>query len=255
LKFKGAWIKHGLRAISLALLLNSTASADTEIFTNQSVIKWTLILICLALSGLIVAVLVIYMRYSNQANPSMDKRPHDYSSGGKMDITLENADGNEHLHVQEKMVKEKLPKSKSHVELEKITAVLANPSTGIRRVLLVGVEVFLMEKAEQFLKEQGFEVLKEFSEERALDRARAFHPDILINQYWEEKDILDAHHLYHALRADPEISSTAYICLVSRDLRFEAIQELGNGHIIAYMDSAEIIRKLRALCDYFRPLS
>jgi len=134
--------------------------------------------------------------------------------------------------------------------VERIEALLgsASASQGIaKRVILVGVEDFLIAKIRTLLSSLGYQILTALNEEDAFNLAKNLHPSFILCQYWEEDSVLDAKKLSGKLAEHAALVHVP-LYVYSRDaISLDALKTFKGDPLIAYSDSSDLLKKLGLL--------
>ncbi len=123
----------------------------------------------------------------------------------------------------------------------------ADSGGGPRRVILVGVEDFLVEKIKTLLSSLKCEVLTALNEEDALTMARNLRPAFILCQYWEENSVLDAKKLSGKLMEHTALVHVPLYVYCKEALSIEAMKTFKGDRLITYMESSDLLKKLESL--------
>ena len=115
---------------------------------------------------------------------------------------------------------------------------------GPRRVILVGVEDFLVEKIKTLLSSLKCQVLTALNEEDALSMARNLHPAFILCQFWEEDSVLDAKKLSGKLAEHAELVHVPLYVYCKEALSIEAMKTFKGDRLITYTASSDLLKKL-----------
>lgn len=113
-----------------------------------------------------------------------------------------------------------------------------------KKVLLAGIEEFVMNKAKSALQAAGATVTMSYEEKKALETARAEKPDFIFVQFWEDSDKFDAQNLVMKLQGAPELKGTNCAVFCSNRNGLEASKLIKEVPFVLFQDSAELSREI-----------
>lgn len=132
----------------------------------------------------------------------------------------------------------------------RVEALLGNQTpreTGPRRVILVGVEDFLVAKIRTLLSSLNCQVLTALNEEDAFSLAKNLHPSFILCQYWEEESILDPKKLSGKLAEHAALVHVPLYVYCKEALSLDAMKTFKGDRLVSYSDSTDLLKKLGLL--------
>jgi DNA-binding response OmpR family regulator len=120
----------------------------------------------------------------------------------------------------------------------------AMPHSGSRRVILAGVEDFLIGKIRNFLSSQNYQVLTALNEDDAFTMAKNLRPGFILCQFWEEASILDPKKLGGKLAEHASLVNLPLYVYCKEALSIEAMKTFKGDRLITHNDSVDLLKKL-----------
>ncbi|HTL48068.1 MAG TPA: response regulator [Verrucomicrobiae bacterium] len=114
------------------------------------------------------------------------------------------------------------------------------------RILVVGIEDYLVEKLKTHLGKQGYEADSTSDEEYAFRQAKQWKPAYIYCQYWEDPNTLDAKTLYQKLKGSPETNGIKFAAFCPATMAVEALKLLEPGQVLPYSKGDELLAKVIA---------
>jgi CheY-like chemotaxis protein len=118
---------------------------------------------------------------------------------------------------------------------------------GPRRLILVGVEDFLVGKIRLLFTSLNYQVMIALSEEDAFKLAKNQRPDFILCQYWEEETVLDAKKLSGKLAEHAALVHVPLYVYCKDALSLDAMKTFKGDRLITYNDSTDLMKKLGLL--------
>lgn len=115
------------------------------------------------------------------------------------------------------------------------------------RVILVGVEDFLIAKIRTFLSSLRYQVLTALNEEDAFNMAKNLRPGFILCQFWEEESILDPRKLGGKLAEHAALVHLPLYVYCKEALSLDAMKTFKGDRLITYHDSSDLLKKLGIL--------
>jgi len=144
-----------------------------------------------------------------------------------------------------------IPKPYDPKELvSRVEALLGNrisSAEGPKRMILVGVEDFLVAKIRTFLMSLNYQVLTALNEEDAFTQAKNLHPNFILCQYWEEESILDPKKLRGKLAEHATLVHVPLYVYCKEALSLDAMKTFKGDRLVSYSDSSDLLKKLGLL--------
>lgn len=122
----------------------------------------------------------------------------------------------------------------------------AAPHSGSKRVILAGVEDFLIGKIRTFLSSKNYQVLTALNEEDAFTMAKNLRPGFILCQFWEEASILDPKKLGGKLAEHASLVNLPLYVYCKEALSIDAMKTFKGDRLITYNDSVDLLKKLEA---------
>jgi CheY-like chemotaxis protein len=132
----------------------------------------------------------------------------------------------------------------------RIEALLGNvPASkgGAKRVILVGVEDFLVAKIRELLASMGYQILTALNEEDAFSLAKNLHPSFILCQFWEEDSVLDAKKLGGKLAEHAALVHVPLYVYSREALSLDAMKTFKGDRLITYTATSDLLKKLELL--------
>jgi len=141
--------------------------------------------------------------------------------------------------------------------IARIEALLGNkkvvvPSSG-KRVILVGVEDFLVDKIRQLLASLGYEILTALNEQEAFKMAQNLHPNFILCQFWEEESVLDAKKLSGKLAGHAAMVRVPLYVYCKEALSLDAMKTFKGDRLVSYNATSDLLKKLEILVGKMAP--
>jgi CheY-like chemotaxis protein len=118
---------------------------------------------------------------------------------------------------------------------------------GSKRVILVGVEDFLIAKIRTLLSSLGYQILTALNEEDAFNLAKNLRPNFILCQFWEEESVLDAKKLHGKLAEHAALVHLPLYVYSKEALSLDAMKTFKGDRLITYNDSSDLLKKLGLL--------
>jgi CheY-like chemotaxis protein len=118
---------------------------------------------------------------------------------------------------------------------------------GLRRVILVGVEDFLVDKIRTLLSSLKCQVQTALNEEDAFKMAKSLPPAFILCQFWEENSVLDAKKLSGKLAEHAALTHVPVYVYCKESLSIEAMKTFKGDRLITYKESSDLLKKLELL--------
>ena len=118
---------------------------------------------------------------------------------------------------------------------------------GLKSVILVGVEDFLVEKIRTFLSSLHYQVMTALNEEDAFNLATNLHPDFILCQFCEEETVLDVKKLSDKLAEHAALVHLPLYVYCNEILSFDAVRMFKEDRLVTYRDSIDLLKKLGPL--------
>lgn len=121
-----------------------------------------------------------------------------------------------------------------------------NPAAGAtgKKVMLIGVEDFLIEKVKNFLESKQCEIIKGLDAKDAVSTALSKKPDCIFCQYWEDKDRLDAQEISRKLNENAQTKTIPFFVYSSPSNSLEAGRRFRRAQLIEYANADDLIKKI-----------
>jgi CheY-like chemotaxis protein len=120
---------------------------------------------------------------------------------------------------------------------------------GLRRVILVGVEDFLVAKIRTLLSSLKCQVQTALNEEDAFTMAKNLPPAFILCQFWEENSVLDAKKLSGKLAEHAALVHMPIYVYCKEALSIEAMKTFKGDRLITYKESSDLLKKLESLLE------
>jgi CheY-like chemotaxis protein len=117
----------------------------------------------------------------------------------------------------------------------------------IKRVILVGVEDFIIEKIRKFLLSLGYQVLTALNEEDAFNLAKNLPPSFILCQFWEEETVLDAKKLERKIAEHAALIQVPLYIYSREALSLDAMKTFQGDRLVTYNESTDLLRKIELL--------
>ena len=116
---------------------------------------------------------------------------------------------------------------------------------GTKKVLIAGMEKFMISKIETYLQQHGYQVLTSFEDNDVLNMAADSKPALILYQYWEDSEKFNAAHLLTETLANPSTQGVPCFVFCAKNVQVEASKELPKERLLAYQDSRDLLNQLR----------
>jgi len=113
------------------------------------------------------------------------------------------------------------------------------------KVLVAGMEKFIISKVQTYLKQMGYDVVTCLDDSDALNFAVEDKPRMIFYQYWDDAEKFNAVKLYRETLKHPEIENIPCRVLCPKNLEIEASKEFPKEKLLTYQDSRDLLNKLR----------
>jgi len=117
--------------------------------------------------------------------------------------------------------------------------------SGTKKVLIAGMEKFMISKIQTYLQQMGYEVVTSFEDSETLSLAAESKPALLLYQFWEDAEKFNATHLLTETLANPNTQGIPCFIFCAKNVEIEASKELPKERLLAYQDSRDLLNKLR----------
>ncbi|HNV86982.1 MAG TPA: response regulator [Candidatus Omnitrophota bacterium] len=114
-----------------------------------------------------------------------------------------------------------------------------------KRVLIAGMEDFLIGKIKTFLESKGMLVTVAGEENKAAEVALKEKPEFILIQFWEEQDKFDVLKIYNQLQGKPEMKGVSFVCLSSSRNGLEASKTVKKMPLIIHESSSDLINQVQ----------
>lgn len=130
--------------------------------------------------------------------------------------------------------------------VKKTEAVEEAPAHGPKKVLVAGMEKFMISKIQSYLEQLGFQVIVNYDESDTVSIAAQNRPALILYQFWEEADKFNASHLLTQTQSNPGTQNIPCLVFCAKNVEFEAAKELPKDKLLTYQDSRDLLSKLRS---------
>jgi len=117
--------------------------------------------------------------------------------------------------------------------------------TGTKKVLIAGMEKFMISKIQTYLQQLGYEVVTCFEDGDTLSLASESKPVLILYQFWEDAEKFNAAHLLTETLANAETQGIPCFVFCAKNVEIEASKEFPKERLLAYQDSRDLLNKLR----------
>ncbi len=124
-------------------------------------------------------------------------------------------------------------------------AVPVQPELGAKKVLIAGMEKFMISKMQTHLQQLGYEVITSFEDSDALSLAAESKPALILYQFWEDPEKFNAASLLTETLVNPGTQGIPCFVFCAKNVEIEASKELPKDRLLAYQDSRDLLNKLR----------
>ncbi|WP_103664295.1 response regulator transcription factor [Gracilimonas amylolytica] len=121
-----------------------------------------------------------------------------------------------------------------------------------KTILVVDDEKDLLDLIDYNLKKEGFNVLKAENGEEGIERAKEFHPDLVLMDIMMPK--MDGMEAVEKMRKDDELKSTPIIFLTARSdekTEVEGLNKGGDDYITKPISTTKLISRIKAVLRRF----
>ncbi len=133
-------------------------------------------------------------------------------------------------------------------ETPKTETALPEPvaGTGPKKILVAGMEKFMISKIQSYLQQLGFEVIVNYDESDTVSIAAANKPALILYQFWDDAEKFNASQLLSQTQANPGTHGIPCLVFCAKNVEFEAAKELPKDKLLTYQDSRDLLSKLRS---------
>jgi len=133
---------------------------------------------------------------------------------------------------------------------EKAPAFTTSDSSGAsagtkKKVLIVGVDEYAIEKARAHLEKQNCHVGVAHDEDDIIVRAASEKPAIVFVQFWEDSSRFDAGKVYFSMTKNEKTKGIKFVTFCVPGISLEAAKAV-EAKIISYNDSADLLKQMEA---------
>lgn len=118
-----------------------------------------------------------------------------------------------------------------------------------KRVVLAGVEDFLVEKIRAFLSSVHFQIFTALNENDVLSLARDLSPNFVLCQFWEDESVFDAKKLSGEFSGNAALFRIPLYAYCREALSIDAMKTFKGDRLISYNDSSDLLKKLKTFID------
>lgn len=115
------------------------------------------------------------------------------------------------------------------------------------KVMLLGVEDYVVDKLKDLFQSRGITVVVEAEVEEAVKAAGVTKPDLVLCQFWEEKTRLDAEFLYLKMQESPSLRDIAFCTYCKNAFKEEVAKHFKKSEMVAYSDMDDLSKKIKNL--------
>ncbi len=115
------------------------------------------------------------------------------------------------------------------------------------KVMVLAVQDFILEQIQNFLKSKGHSMVRALDTADALQTATSEKPNFILCQYWEERNVIDAVHVFKTLRAQEATKSIPFYAFCPNHLTTEAIRDFRAAQLICYHNTDELLKNISSL--------
>lgn len=126
-----------------------------------------------------------------------------------------------------------------------VAAAPAQTVAGTKKVLIAGMEKFMISKIQAHLEELGYQVVTSFDDGDTLHLAAESKPVLILYQYWEDAEKFNARRLLTETSENSETQGIPCFVFCAKNVEVEASKELPKNRLLAYQDSRDLLNKLR----------
>jgi two-component system, chemotaxis family, chemotaxis protein CheY len=116
--------------------------------------------------------------------------------------------------------------------------------TELKTVMLLGVEDYVVNKISAFFQERKCSVVVALDVPDAVKTARNDRPDIVLCQFWENQDLLNAPDAAQVLIAEPDLAAIPFYVYCIDALAIDAKQSFNESHVIHYGDTDQLLKEI-----------
>lgn len=121
-----------------------------------------------------------------------------------------------------------------------------------KRIVLVGVDAYILDKMKVFLQSKGFEVFSAHDEKDAFELSKANQPQVVLGQFWEEPEKFDALRISQRIQKDPATQELPFIAFCRESIGIDALKVFPRSRVIMYHESKDLLEKLEELLTVLR---
>ena len=112
---------------------------------------------------------------------------------------------------------------------------------GIPRVLLAGVQPFILEKMRAFFQQKGWYVEISWEEKDLIQRAELIKPNYIFVQFWEEITVLNTPEIVKLLGSNHALWNIPYFIFCQQDIVLDAQELMPEQPLIKYRESQDLL--------------
>lgn len=113
-----------------------------------------------------------------------------------------------------------------------------------RKVVLSGVEDFVVCRIRDYLEQRGFVVAIGVGEEDTLRQAESLKSEYIICQFWDDRDKFNTVEIYRDAKNSSVLKKSRFLVFCKDNISLEAAQYLPKDSIIAFHNSPDLMQKL-----------
>jgi DNA-binding response OmpR family regulator len=113
-----------------------------------------------------------------------------------------------------------------------------------KKIMLLGVDEYLVGKLKDFLTNAGHRVYSAQDEKDAISQVSRLRPDACLVQYFEDPLTLDAVKVYNHVSSAPETKDLPFATFCLRGLDLDAYKTMKTAHIIPYSESSDLLKSV-----------
>lgn len=113
-----------------------------------------------------------------------------------------------------------------------------------KRIVLVGVEDYILDKIKVFLEGKGFEVFSAYDEKDAFELSKGKLPRMVLSQFWEESEKFDALRIYQRLLKEPTTQEVPFMAFCRESIGLDALKAFPRNRVLMYRESKDLLEKL-----------
>lgn len=116
---------------------------------------------------------------------------------------------------------------------------------GAKKVLIAGLEKFMISKIQSYLQQLGYEVVTSFEDNGVISLVTESKPVLILYQFWDDAEKFNAPKLLAETLANPSTKGIPCFVFCAKNVEIEASKELPKERLLAYQDSRDLLNKLR----------